>query len=370
MLEEGSSRAQDEARVTNVRERERPQALLLQEVLEVVVGRVAQPVAARAGSEQRVRGVQVLHELARVEHVVRESLVQGPAVVLATRVHEVELLSVARAHVADHEHAWVGVERVGVRVRRGPGLHQAARAVLGWQQRRAEGVAEAERPDARARRARRGRIVEGVGRQAVAGLGVDAQELAAVALQHLCAEVRGQSLRRRRDAVEQGLQPLTLGVVAVTGRDEQGAVLTEQQRARLVHRDHGQAARDVLADEHAPAAGHRDRIAPRDIGRVARDARDGRLVGRALLRVVARRTEVLQVVAVDLVQHEVVAVDQEVRVQREALEAVALVVGDLLGQVQQGQRRPGAVHDGPEAAGLLGDVDAPVRGEGQGDRLV
>src|SRR5690606_20047075 len=115
-----------------------------------------------------------------------EPLAAGPAEVLAARA-ELELLPGHVADVADHERAREaerGIARAGAR-----------------EQRRAERVAQPERPDARAD-ALHVAVVERIGRQAEAGLRIEPQDLARERVHALRAE-RADVLRLRRRAGEQ-----------------------------------------------------------------------------------------------------------------------------------------------------------------------
>ena len=68
-----------------------------------------------------------------------------------------------------------------------------------------KGLRNAERPNPRARRTRRGRVVERIARDAVAGIGVEAQDLAGRRIDQLRAERADVLLRGPDDAVGQRL---------------------------------------------------------------------------------------------------------------------------------------------------------------------
>ena len=127
-------------------------------------------------------------------------------------------------------------------------------------------VVQPEHPDARACRARCGRIVEGVARQAVAGRRVEPQDLARQRIDELRAE-RADVLGRRHQPVGEGLLIVGLGLAAhvvgtgaraVAAGREQRAVAAEGEPARPVsgirHQAAGRrcAACRRLAYEHAP----------------------------------------------------------------------------------------------------------------------
>ena len=125
-----------------------------------------------------------------------------------------------------------------------------------------------------------------------------------------------------------------------------------------------------LTEQHAPRIRvHRAQPARRRRG-VARDARQGRRHVVVRVGVVAGAARVLQVVVVHRVEQVDVPVRQEVRVQREAEQAVVAPVSDLVRDVDHGRRALHAVLDDPHAARALPHVHAAVRIERDADRGV
>ncbi len=312
-----------------------------------------------------VRRVAVGREDGGVGGLGGEPFEERPAEVLAGMGDHVHFVEGALHDVAEVEDT--GVCAVGLVVR---GIRSDAEA---------EGVAEAERPDARGGGSWILRIEPGVAGESVAGAGVEAEDFPGERVDHLGAEDPDVFLRAE-DAVGEGgvaavghgparVEPIPAGAVA-DGNQER-TVFAEGEAVHVVAEVSGdRPVGKGLSDEYVAAVGQDGSELRGVVEGVASDTADGVVVELVGVRVVKRRAEVLEVVVVDGVSEVDKAVVLNVRVDRQPDEPHVEPGADFVADVDEGRGLDDAVLKEADASGFLPDDAAAVGEPGDAGGLV
>ena len=201
------------------------------------------------------------------------AFVKRPSEILRRAGRHLHVFICPPADIADIKDA-----RIAIRRRVGAGARL---------EREAARIAQADGPDARACRARTARLVIRIAGHAVAGGGINAEQLAAERVEHLTA--KGSVILPRRDnAVRQRLRSVSsarrAAIVhrretrAVAAAHHQRAVRAKHQRADTVRSMHdGKPRGDRLAQQHQPRRRVHGAEVIRAPRRVAREPPDRRL---------------------------------------------------------------------------------------------